>query len=122
MGRSKSKQRQVEQYTHRGKDRVNNPPVGLVTPETDGSEDINAYKHDPHIDPQLHWAGKQERTSFEIPTVSLHVHERIDPHTIVEAVRKRPDGGQQLSLFSTPEEKPSDSPSDRILQAPQELD
>ena len=106
MGRSKSKQRQVEQYTHQGKDRVNNPPVGLVTPETDGSEDINTYKHDPHIDPQLQWAGKQERTSFEIPTVSLHVHERIDPHTIVEAVRKRPDGGQQLSLFSAPEENP----------------
>ena len=106
MGRSKSKQRQVEQYTHQGKDRVNNPPVGLVTPETDGSEDINTYKHDPHIDPQLQWAGKQERTSFEIPTVSLHVHERIDPHTIVEAVRKRPDGGKQLSLFSAPEENP----------------
>ena len=106
MGRSKNKQRQVEQYTHQGKDRVNNPPVGLVTPETDGSEDINTYRHDPHIDPQLQWAGKQERTSFEIPTVSLHVHERIDPHTIVEAVRKRPVEGQQLSLFSAPEENP----------------
>ncbi|MYC04401.1 MAG: site-specific DNA-methyltransferase [Rhodothermaceae bacterium] len=106
MGRSRTKQRQVEHYTHQGKERVNNPPVGLVTPDTDGSEDRKTYKHDPHIDPQLQWAGKQERTSFEIPTVSLHVHERIDPHTIIEAVRKRPDGAPQLSLFSTPEENP----------------
>ena len=104
MGRSKNKQRQVEHYTHQGKDRVNNPPVGLVTPDTDGEEDKKIYRHDPHIDPQLQWAGKQERTSFEIPTVSLHVHERIDPRTVIDAVRKRPDGGGQLSLFSAPEE------------------
>ncbi len=106
MGRSKKKQRQVEHYTHQGKERVNNPPVGLVTPETDGAEEKKVYEHDPHLDPQLQWAGRQERTSFEIPTVSLHVHERVDPRTIVEAVRKRPDPGGQLSLFSAPEENP----------------
>lgn len=27
--------------------------------------------------PSLNWAGKAERTSFEIDTVSLHVHERM---------------------------------------------
>ena len=27
--------------------------------------------------PYLTWAGKAERTSFEIDTVSLHVHERM---------------------------------------------
>ena len=106
MGRSKRKQRQVEHYTHQGKERVNNPPVGLVTPETDGAEEKKVYGHDPHLDPQLQWAGKQERTSFEIPTVSLHVHERIDPRTVIEAVRKRPDPDGQLSLFSAPEENP----------------
>jgi adenine-specific DNA-methyltransferase len=37
----------------------------------------------------LVWAGKAERTSFAIPTVSLHVHERIDPRSIIEAVRKK---------------------------------
>ena len=34
-------------------------------------------------------AGKAERTSFEVDTVSLHVHERNDPATILAAVRKR---------------------------------
>ena len=39
--------------------------------------------------PYLNWAGKAERTSFEIDTVSLHVHERVDPATILANARKR---------------------------------
>ena len=39
--------------------------------------------------PYLNWTGKAERTSFEVDTVSLHVHERIDPATILGAVQKR---------------------------------
>ncbi len=42
--------------------------------------------------PYLNWAGKAERTSFDIDTVSLHVHERIDPATILSAVRKQMNG------------------------------
>lgn len=38
--------------------------------------------------PYLNWTGKAERTSFEVDTVSLHVHERIDPATILAAVQK----------------------------------
>ena len=38
--------------------------------------------------PYLNWAGKAERTSFEVDTVSLHVHERVDPSSILSAVRK----------------------------------
>lgn len=50
-----------------GKKRVNNPPVGLVTPDTDIDEKRKKYAHDPHLDPQLTWAGKAEHTSFEVP-------------------------------------------------------
>lgn len=39
--------------------------------------------------PYLNWAGKAERTSFDVDTVSLHVHERVDPATILSAIRKR---------------------------------
>lgn len=39
--------------------------------------------------PYLQWTGKAERTSFDVDTVSLHVHERIDPATILAAVQKR---------------------------------
>ena len=36
--------------------------------------------------PYLQWTGKAERTSFEVDTVSLHVHERIDAMSILSAV------------------------------------
>jgi|HubBroStandDraft_6_1064221.scaffolds.fasta_scaffold08507_3 adenine-specific DNA-methyltransferase len=107
--RSPSK-RPIEQYDHKGKTRVNNPPVGLVTPQTDPPvTSRKTYEYDPHLDPQLVWAGKKEHTSFEVPTVSLHVHERIDPRTIIEAVRKRngvPLKPAQGYLFETREENP----------------
>ena len=43
-----------------------------------------------------------------MPTVSLHVHERIDPRTIIEAVRKRngTGGPYRAILFETREENP----------------
>jgi adenine-specific DNA-methyltransferase len=97
----------IEQYDHKGKKRVNNPPVGLVTPETDRETGKKTYSYDPHLDPQLVWAGKAEHTSFEVPTVSLHVHERIDPRTIIEAVRKRNGANyEQASFFRLLEENP----------------
>ena len=43
-----------------------------------------------------------------MPTVSLHVHERIDPRTIIEATRKRNGNGEaaQPRLWELPEENP----------------
>ena len=129
--------RPIERYEHADKQRMNNPPVGLVTAETDpplpthktydyvtpvpsvpgvGQNDVGRapspakpeYDYDPHLDPQLVWAGKKEHTSFDVHTVSLHVHERIDPSTIIEAVRKRNGNGhpEQPSLFERREENP----------------
>ena len=102
-----SKKRRVTHYTHPASKRLNNPPVGLVTPETDKDAGKKYYAYDPHLDPSLQWAGKAERTSFDISTVSLHVHERIDSRSIIEAVRKK--NGEdfvQGSLFSQLEENP----------------
>src|SRR6266496_2230442 len=101
------RKKRIEQYEHKGKTRVNNPEVGLVDAALEPPEQKKTYAYDSHLDPQLQWAGKAERTSFEVPTVSLHVHERIDPRTIVESVRRR--NGQndhQMSLFQSPEENP----------------
>jgi len=98
----------IKQYIHDDKKRVNNPPVGLVSAETDLLNGKTDYKFDPHLDPQLQWAGKAEGTSFKVATVSLHVHERIDPLSIIEAVRKK-ELTEQKSLFhyfETPEENP----------------
>jgi adenine-specific DNA-methyltransferase len=150
----KPPKRPIEQYEHKNKQRMNNPPAGLVTAETDpplpthktydyvtpvpsvpsvgrtrpereskgpspatGPENQNprtrvsaphGLDYDPHLDPQLVWAGKKEHTSFDVHTVSLHVHERIDPSTIIEAVRRRNGNGhaEQPSLFERREENP----------------
>ncbi|MGH9510640.1 MAG: site-specific DNA-methyltransferase [Terriglobales bacterium] len=135
---AKPPKRPIERYEHSDKTRINNPPVGLVTPATDPplpthrtygySQDVPSVRvartspersrtgpspakqldYDPHLDPQLVWAGKKEHTSFEVPTVSLHVHERIDSRTIIDAVRKRNGNGSALqpSLFERREENP----------------
>lgn len=105
--KSADPKRKIEHYTHADEKRVNNPPVGLVTPETDRDAGKQTYAYDPHIDPALQWAGKAERTSFDIQTVSLHVHERIDPRSIIEAIRrKNGEDFVQGSLFSRVDENP----------------
>lgn len=137
----------VLSYRH-GDKRVNNPEVGMVTPETDPDEGKTRWAYDPHLDPELqfdssraqvekiiddalassdqdamrdaleelkrlqqpylNWSGKAERTSFEVDTVSLHVHERIDPASILSAVRKALQADKkgvfeaQLGLFHAP--------------------
>jgi len=101
-----SRKRPIESYDHKDKHRVNNPPAGLVTPDTDPDGYEKRYAYDPHLDPQLQWAGKAEHTSFEVPTVSLHVHERIDPRTIIDAVKKNGDSSAQMSLFEMLDENP----------------
>lgn len=92
----------IEQYEHKDKKRLNNPPVGLVDVHSDnGGLKKQTYAYDQHLDPSLQWTGKAEHTSFEVPTVSLHVHERIDPRRIIEQVKKEPEPESQLSLFQS---------------------
>ena len=98
--------RTLETYAHVGKERLNNPPVGLVTPDTDRDDSGRSYVHDPHVDPHLSWSDKTKHTSFDVPTVSLHVHERIDPRSIISSVRKRSTMALQPSLFAMPQENP----------------
>ena len=77
-----------------------------MKPENDPDVQPRTYAYHPHLNPQLHWAGKAERTSFAVPTVSLHVHERIDPISILGAVRRRDVAEPtQLSFFDSPQQK-----------------
>lgn len=104
--RSKSK-KSIEIYKHKNQKRKNNPQVGTVTSKTDNPKvKTKKYKYDPHLDPQLQWAGKAERLSFEVPIIPLHIHEKIDPRSIIETVRVRsPVDYEQLSLFHDSTEK-----------------
>jgi adenine-specific DNA-methyltransferase len=107
MAKKNKDPKPIEQYNHTDKERLNNPPVGLVNNSTDKEygQQKKKYEYDPHLDPQLQWTGKTEHTSFEVPTVSLHVHECIDPKTIIETVKKADAKHEQMSLFEQ-HEKP----------------
>lgn len=98
-----AKEISVAAYTHVGRKRRNNPPVGLVSSATDNGGTVKKYQHDPHIDPYLSWAGKAEGHQFEVPTVSLHVHERVDPRRIVKSFMREQSGARQQSLFESAE-------------------
>ncbi len=58
--------------------------------------------------PYLNWTGKAERLSFDVDTVSLHVHERVDPATILANAAKRLKGKdattqwRQSDMFAAP--------------------
>ena len=106
MARQKVKNKQVsiEAYSHKGKKRTNNPPIGLVSSQTDKLNGFTKYAHDPHIDPYLSWAGKKEGNEVNVRNLSLHIHERVDPLRIVKSFLKEKENFQP-SLFDTLDNK-----------------
>jgi adenine-specific DNA-methyltransferase len=86
----------VQDFRHAEARRKNNPPAGVAPTYEVRERQTTRYAYDPHLDPQLVWAGKAEHTSFEVDVVSLHIHERISTRAILEAVKK-PE--PQLALF-----------------------
>ena len=98
-----AKLRDIEDYTHDDRKRADNPKAGAA--QWDASPDApRAYAFDPHADPALQWAGKAERTSFDVPTPSIHIHESIKPLKIIRAVQTLGDDAeeQQIQLFDSP--------------------
>lgn len=77
--------------------RTNNPPAGLVEFDKPPPSRTKRYQFDPHLDPQLVWSGKAERTTFELDTVSLHIHERVSTQAILRTVQRE---DAQRSLFA----------------------
>ncbi len=98
-----AKMRDVDAYEHKEYERANNPKAGYARYDR-VKEETTKYAYDPHIDPTLQWAGKQEGTSFEVPTSSIHIHESIKPHKILRKVMKAVSDDYedlQVSLFPT---------------------
>lgn len=88
----------VGDYRHAEASRTNIPEAGLATQDTAPVEPVR-YSYDPHLDPQLVWAGKAEHTTFDVDTVSLHIHERVSTAAVLRAVRRE---DVQRTLFSDP--------------------
>ena len=88
----------VGDYRHADASRTNIPEAGLATQDRTPTDRVT-YAYDPHLDPQLVSAGKAEHTSFDVDTVSLHIHERASTAAILRAVRREE---VQRTLFSDP--------------------
>ena len=54
------------------------------------------YAYDPHLSPQLVWAGKpglksievEDAAGIDLDSVALHVHERVSTKAIINAVKR----------------------------------
>lgn len=97
--RKTKKSKQVDDYEHKEATRLNNPPSGLAWQDTE-KPPKRTFEYDPHLDPQLIWSGKAERTSFEVEAPSIHVHEYLSAERIIRAVQKEQP---QLSFFESPD-------------------
>lgn len=53
--------------------------------------------------PYLNWTGKAERLAVAVDTVSLHVHERVDPATILANAARRLKGKDPASQWRQPD-------------------
>jgi adenine-specific DNA-methyltransferase len=100
-------------YEHVDADALVRPDVGLQ-PEFKQKRSPAKYQYDPTLDPQLIWAGKAERTAFEVPTLPLFVHERLSTKAILETLKgHKRDKQMELQLFADPQL----SITDRLLKA-----
>lgn len=91
----------IAKYERSDRERVNNPPVGLATLETDrdggnGTTFTTLISRGP---------ARRKHTSFDVPTASLRVHGRIDRHDHRSGTRTE-DTEAQGSPFSTLKEHP----------------
>lgn len=94
--------------------RTNNPPVGFAHHDTE-TPPVRSFAHDPHLDPDLSWAGKAERQSFEVEAPSIQVHELMSTEAIVTSAQRRSDADRdQLALFA--DERIDDEQLDQFLE------
>ena len=58
--RRKKTRKEITNYAHTDEQRVNNPPVGLVTPDTDKDTGQKGYAYDPHLESatRMGWEGR----------------------------------------------------------------
>ncbi len=119
MARKQKDQVEAAAYLHDEAKRLNNPEAGNIDRVPKVAERKKVYNWDPREAPQLVWSGKaglkmaevKEEMSFEVPLVTLHIHERVAPEAILRAARRE---DAQRSLFADPVMDFSQEVHDRI--------
>jgi adenine-specific DNA-methyltransferase len=76
MPRKSPSSQPFNDFRHPEAKRPNNPPAGIAPTYESPDRQTRQYAYDPHLDPQLVWAGKAGHTSFEVEGVSSYIHER----------------------------------------------
>jgi len=77
----------IEDYEH-ATTRANNPLAGQAHLDRDQTP-VTQLTYDPHLDPQLVWAGKAEHAAVDVPAPSIHVHEELSAEKIIGSLRKK---------------------------------
>lgn len=93
------KSKEIADYRHEAASRLNNPTAALAR------EDVapvpkRRFEFDPHVAPELMWAGKAEEPHLEVDAPSIHVHERLSTDAILKAAQQE---NAQVALFADPE-------------------
>jgi len=78
----------VNDYEHTDAKRTNNPPSGLAHLDREETP-VRTLAYDPHMDPQMVWAGRVERDLVEVPAPSIHVHEELSAEKIIGSIRRQ---------------------------------
>lgn len=98
----------TEPYTHPTADAAGRPDVGTQALFRK-KKPPRSYSYDSSKDPQLVWAGKAERLSFDVPTLPLFVHERLSTEAILESLgQHRKNQQEELDLWGDPKRSIAD--------------
>ncbi len=92
----------VSSYKHdETRKRIPTQEESALLPARDRRPVKKVYQYDPSLDPQLVWAGKEERgAEFGVSTVPIYVQEKIAPEAIIAKLKDENAGSlQQQSLF-----------------------
>lgn len=90
--------KQVSDYRHEEATRLNNPTAALAREDVAPIPE-RTFAFDPHLDPQLVWAGKAEQEELAVEAPSIHVHERLSTEAIMKAAQRE---SPQIALFADP--------------------
>ena len=98
--RHKPEKKPIDQYDHKEASRANNPPVGLVTPETDRDAGKKTYAYDPHIDPSLQFDPQRsqiEQIIDDAPTSETIEERSLVPRSVFVPTAGARDGWARLA-------------------------
>lgn len=97
-GRRRAK-REITSYQHREEERVNNPPVGLVTGATDPDVGKETYEYDPNL-PDIHEGMRQ--TEIDEAIARQAPKETLYDQPLVDKSKARVTGPFTVEAFPAP--------------------